>query len=144
MSFYWTGNSCNGTFIFQKIPYNMNTFFISLIEIKLDWKFVSQSFLMRQGCKPVGLIIIFIYKEVISPYLFSHLRISAKSLTQAYWRILWQKDFFFTLLVITFFVCAAVSPVTADDVGPVEPLTPIPSAETGEIVDEIRSCGLWN
>ena len=51
------------------------------------------------------------------------------------------KRFLFTLLIITIFVCAAVSPVTADDVGPVEPFTPIPSAETGEMVDETPQ--LW-
>ena len=39
-------------------------------------------------------------------------------------------------LLIAVLVVAGISPAAADDVGPVEPLTPAPSAETGEMTDE--------
>ena len=46
-----------------------------------------------------------------------------------------------TFLMVAVLVVAGISPAAADDSGPVEPLTPAPSAETGEITDETPS--LW-
>jgi minor extracellular serine protease Vpr len=40
------------------------------------------------------------------------------------------------LLLIAVLVVAGISPAAADDVGPVEPLSPAPSAETGEMTNE--------
>jgi subtilisin family serine protease len=45
------------------------------------------------------------------------------------------------ILLIAVLLGASLSPAAADDVGPVEPLTPAPSAETGEMTDETPS--LW-
>ncbi len=45
------------------------------------------------------------------------------------------KKVLFTMLVISFFICSAVSPVSAQT-GPIEPLTEPPSAENGEMTDE--------
>jgi len=47
-----------------------------------------------------------------------------------------SKKSIFSILVIIILLSMTVSPVFAEDVGPVDPLTPPPSAETGEMVDE--------
>ena len=52
-----------------------------------------------------------------------------------------NKRFVFTLLVIGVLISLTVAPVFAAGVGPVNPLTPPPTAETGEMIDETPS--LW-
>ena len=51
------------------------------------------------------------------------------------------RKMFGVFLLIVVLVGASISPAAADDAGPVEPLTPAPSAETGEMTDETPS--LW-
>ncbi|HOV05693.1 MAG TPA: S8 family serine peptidase [Anaerolineaceae bacterium] len=47
------------------------------------------------------------------------------------------KRFIFTLLVIAFMACTAASPVHAQGIGPIEPLTPVPALDdSGEMVNE--------
>jgi minor extracellular serine protease Vpr len=52
-----------------------------------------------------------------------------------------SKKLLFTTLMIMVLLGATVAPVFAQSVGPVEPLTPPPSAETGQMVNETPS--LW-
>ncbi len=46
------------------------------------------------------------------------------------------KKLLFTIFVITMLLTANLSPAFAEDIGPIEPLNPPPSAENGEMVDE--------
>lgn len=52
-----------------------------------------------------------------------------------------SKKIIFSMLVVTLLLSLIVVPVFADDVVPIEPLFPPPSAETGEMVDETPQ--LW-
>lgn len=52
-----------------------------------------------------------------------------------------SKKSVFSILVIIILLSMTVSPVFAEDVGPVDPLSPPPSAEIGEMVDETPQ--LW-
>jgi hypothetical protein len=51
------------------------------------------------------------------------------------------KRFFGTLFLIVVLVSTSFASARADDSGPIEPLTPAPSAETGEMTNETPS--LW-